>query len=211
MATVIQGGDDTFNALALGEMHPGTQQFLSTQLQAPTHHLTEQGQRFFQSTQELFKRFEDSRAMRLITAAKRAVGGIWNSDEVKYLSTIEELQWAPSKMRRLIMAEPEIRRLYHQQRLEGYGDVYRDAYPDDIGEAHYDYRRVTNGFIFVNEDAKDDEPEWSCTTYFDDHEEYGDRELDLLEQVDVVNTWEAARLRLRKGGDDPTSRFNAAL
>lgn len=209
MATVIQGGDDTFNALALGEMHPGTQQFLSTQLQAPTHHLTEQGQRFFQSTQELFKRFEDSRAMRLITAAKRAVGGIWNADEIRYLSSIEDLQWAPSKMRRLIMAEPEIRRHYHQQRVEGYEGVYRDAYPSDVGESHYDYRRVTNGFVFVNED--ENKPEWSSTTYYDDHEEYGDRELDLLEQVDVVDTWAAARERLRMGGDDPTSRFNAAL
>lgn len=211
MATVIEGGEAAFNAFAFGEMHPGTQQFLQTQMEQPTHTLTQQGQRFFQGAQDLYQRFENSRSMRLATAAKRALGGIWNTNEISHLNTVADLQWAPERMRRLIMAEPEVRRLYHEQRIEGYGGVYQDAYPNDVGEDHYDYKRVMDGVVVFNESDDPDEPEWSATTYFEDWAEFGDRELELEEQVDVIDTWASVVHHIRRGGDDPTSRFNAAL
>tara|TARA_B100000929_G_scaffold185186_1_gene146616 strand:- start:772 stop:1404 length:633 start_codon:yes stop_codon:yes gene_type:complete len=210
MARIVQGDDSTFNALALGELHPNTQQFLSAQMEAPTHNLTTQGQSFFQNTRSLFERLEDSRAARLVKAAQRAIGSIWQNDGVRLLSTIGNFQWATNTMQRWVMAQPEVRKMYHEQRLEGYSGQYRDAYPTDIGESHYDYRRATNGFVFVKDNPADDEPEYTATTYYDDLDP-SENELDLLEQVDIVDSWENVVNLIRHGKDDPTSRFNASL
>lgn len=210
MATILQGDDATFSALALGEMHPGTQNYLTAQMEAPTHMLNEQGQNFFQNTRSLFERISESRSMRTVKAAQRAVGGLWQTNDIRHLTSIGDFQWAPEKMRRWIMAEPTVRKLFHQQRVEGYQGVYRDPFPDDVGEDHYDYRRATNGFVFVNEDVNDDEPEWTAVTYYDDLME-NDRELETSEQADIVHSWANVRELIQQGDDDPTSRFNAAL
>lgn len=210
MANIIRGDDSTFNALTMGEMHPNTMNFLQSQIEAPTTMLTEQGQQFFNHTRDLYDRFKESRSMRLINAARRAVGSIWQRNEIRQLETIEDFQWAPQKMQRFIMAEPEVRRLYHAQRVEGYTGTYRDAYAGDVGEHHYDYRRATNGFVFVNEDPADDEPEWTAVTYYDDLDE-GDRPLELDEQTDVILSMKQVVNLIRQGKDDPTSRYNASL
>lgn len=210
MATIIQGDASTFSALAMGEMHPGTQQYLNTQMETPTHTLTDQGRQFLQNTQSLFDRIAESRSMRRVKAVKRAIGEMWQSDEIRHLSTIGEFQWAPDRMQRWLMAEPTIRDMYHKQRLEGYQGTYRDAYPDDIGENHYDYRRATNGFVFVKDEPEDDEPEWTSITYYDDLEP-DDRELELVEQSDIIDSWANVKSLVYQGEDDPTSRHNASL
>ena len=208
MAQLITGDSDTFNALAFGETHPGTQQFLSNQMEAPSSALNDYGRQFFEQTQALYHRLEQSNPARLIKAAKRAIGSIWQNNEIRYLSTIGEMQWAPLAMQRYIMAEPTVRQMYHEQRLEGYDGTYKDAYPEDIGESHYHYRRVMNGIVDFNEG--DDEPEWSATTYYDDLEEE-DNELDLLEQDDILLSWQNVLDAIQRGNEDPTSRWAADL
>lgn len=210
MARIVQGNDSTFNALALGELHPNTQQFLSAQLEAPTHNLTEQGQAFFQSTRSLFERLGESRAAQWVKAAQRAIGSIWQDDGVRLLSDIGEFQWATAEMRRWIMAEPTVRKLYHQQKVEGYSGQYKDPAPTDVGQLHYDYRRATNGFVFVSETEDETVPEWTSTTYYDDLDP-NEAELTLMEQSDIVGTWDNLLSHLDRHKDDPTSRFNASL
>jgi hypothetical protein len=205
MAQIISGDNATFNALVYGQIHPGTQQFLYNQYQNPTTILTQAGQQFIDYGRQLHQQLAESRTAQYVAAVQRAVGSIWQADSIRYLETIGELQWAPLSMQRLIMAEPTVRGLYHQQRVEGYSGSYRDDYPDDVGVNHYDYRRATNGLV-----QWDSEGNWSATTYFDDLEP-GDRDLTLLEQVDIECTWAQVRAHLRRGKEDPTSRWNASL
>ena len=104
-----------------------------------------------------------------------------------------------------IMAEPTLRRMYHQQQVDGYSENYVDVQPGKVGEDHYDYRRVTNGVFMQDEDG-----EWSAKTYYEDLLE-GSGEFDFLEQVDILRTWEQMRIQLAKRKDDPTSRWNSSL
>lgn len=205
MAMVLDGGAGLFDSLIYGQGHPGTQQFIQSQLDFNPSALTEAGHRFYSGARELYDRIAGSEAMRVARAAKRAVGSIWQSDEIRVLTTIDEMQWAPLTMQRWIMAEPTVREMYKEQRIEGYQGSYVDPFADQgVGEDHYDWRRVNNGIVTETEDG------WQSTTYFEELLP-DDVELDMDLQVDIMDTWENVLKIIRKGGDDPTSRWNASL
>jgi hypothetical protein len=144
--------------------------------------------------------------MALANAAKRAVSNVWQGNYVQYLNDIGQMQWASNTMQRWIMANPSIRQRYLDQTIEGYEGTYiGPENPEELGETHYDYRRVMNGVV---EDSE--EHGWTSTTYFEDLYE-GDRELQLEEQVDILDTWSNILNMLRHGGEDPTSRWNSKL
>ena len=125
-------------------------------------------------------------------------------DQIRYLRTIGEVQHAPSSMIAMLMAEPTVRRMYHQQRVDGYSESYTDNQPGKVGEDHYDYRRVVNG-VFMEEEG-----EWVATTYYEDLLP-GTGELEFLDQVDILRTWEQMRIHLMRRKEDPTSRWNSSL
>ncbi len=95
--------------------------------------------------------------------------------------------------------------MYHEQRCDGYSESYVDRFPGQVGENHYDYRRVMHGMV-----QDDQEHDWKSTFYLDELFE-GDRELNFDEQVDILNTWDVVRSYLSKGQDDPTSQFGNML
>ena len=205
MAHFVEGGTGLFNALVYGETHPGTQNFIEQQLHNASHILNEAGQRFMSGFQALHSKVSGSEAARMARAAARTVRSIWQKDDIQELVDIGRLQHAPLKMQRWIMAEPTIRALYHQQRCDGYSDTYVDVAPGEIGDDHYDYRRATNGMVQEREDGS-----WFANCYYDELLPE-DRELAIDEQVDIQTTWAAVVAAIRKGKEDPTSRYNADL
>lgn len=206
MAQLVEGGSSTFDALVYGyNVHPGTQQFLQSQVERPTDTLLEGSREFVNKAAELYDRFSGSTAMRMARAAKRAIGSLWQSDEIRPLTTIGEMQHAPLAMQRWIMANSWIRDQYHAQKIEGYAESYRDLWENDSGEDHYDWRRVMNGFVTESE-----EHGWTSTTYFEELLP-DDYDLSLEEQVDIHDTWENVVAAIRRGREDPTSRWNAEL
>lgn len=209
MPQIIDGGRMTFDALVYGQMHPGTQQFLASQFEAPTAMLTQAGQRFFADTYEIYDRLAGSTALRALKAIGRAVGSIWQTDEIRYVYDIAQLQHAPLKMQRFIMAMPDLRQMYHEQRVDGYSDTYVDVHPGAVGMEHYDYRRVVDGHLFIDDEA-DPDSNWHATTFFEELLPE-DQELTLEEQRDILDTWRAVRASLDHNKEDPTSRFNADI
>ncbi len=211
MAHFIDGGALTFNALAYCRPHPGTLQFLAAQRENTSRFLNEAGERFFAGAQDLYERFNSSHAVRAVRAAGRALSNLWQLDEIRPLVDIGELQNAPPTMQRWIMAEPEVRRLYHQQRIDGYSHTYQDMQPGAIGEEHYDYRRVMDGMVVVDEVADEDgEYGWTATTYLEELLP-DDNDLDIVEQVDITDTWQNAVAYIRRRKEDPTDRFGAEI
>lgn len=203
---VIDGGSQTFDALAYGDPHPGTVAFFQNQMENLSQYAGQVGEQFIQSAQDLYSRFNHSTAMRYARAAKRSLGSIFQNDAVRQLASIAELQQAPPVMQRWIMAEPTTRKMYHRQMVEGYEGSYKDAFPNDVGESHYDYRRVMDGLVVDDPDTED----WVATTYLDEIFE-GDHELEIDQQADIFYTWKMTKARILHGGSDPTSRWNADL
>ena len=210
MVEIVNGGNVAFNALLFGAPDPNLAAHLGQQFNQGMQNLTDMGQRLFHQSRDLFERFSGDQAMRYIRAIGRAANAVWQSDTIRPITCIGEMQFATPTMQRWIMAEPTVRKMYHEQRLDGYSHSYVDVEPDRIGTRHYDYRRVTNGLMLFSEFDDPQKPEWSATTYFEEPYE-GDIELSLPEKADIMHTWECLRSMVRNGREDPTDRFNATL
>lgn len=205
MATAILGGSVEFDALAYGRQHPSTLQFLQTQASAFTQRLSDAGQQWFNTIDNVYKQVGESELARIAKAVGRQVTHIWDMDDIKPLTTMDALQTAKLKMQRWVMAEPTVRALYHSGQCDGYSGSYIDMSPNDIGKDHYDYRRVMDGIVECVEDG-----DWRATSYLEDLIE-DDVELTFAEKVDIIDTWEWVKHYTKLKKDDPTSKYNASL
>lgn len=205
MTMILEGDASHFDALIYSKPHPGTVNFLQQQMETASHNLTQAGAAFMQSVNAAYDWVNFSAAANLARAVGRKVRGIWQNDEIRALVEIAQLQHAPLKMQRWIMAEPTIRTLYHKQQCDGYSDTYVDREPGLIGDQHYDYRRVMDGMIVDSSDG-----DWQATTYMEDLLP-DDMDLQLDEQNDILTTWEFIRDAARRKKEDPTSKYNSNL
>ena len=116
MVQIVDGGSLTFDSLIYGPPHPGTQQFLSNQIQTVSTHLTDAGRQFMAGVNDMYERMSGSTAVRMLRAAGRSIRSMWQLDEIRALQTIGEFQNSPLVMQRWVMAEPTIRQMYQAQR-----------------------------------------------------------------------------------------------
>ncbi|WP_144106653.1 hypothetical protein [Paraburkholderia sp. BCC1886] len=206
MVMFVQGDSATFNSLVYGaQKHPGTMAFLENQVQQFTGALTEFGQQFVQSAAGLFNTFNGSEAMRIARAAHRKLDSLFMSDTIQSIWDIGRMQHAPLAMQRWIMAEPTTRRLYHQQRIDGFSETYVDMEPGRVGEDHYDYRLLMNGVLQDTEDGG-----WMVRHYLDDLHA-GDVEPAFDQKVDIFDTFANLRAYIEAGKEDPTSKWNEKM
>jgi hypothetical protein len=212
MIKIITGGTEEFNALVYGHKHPQTQMYLEQQAQQANAYLTtysatlnDAGRAFFTQAQEMYDRFNGAEAQRVVQAALAKAGGVLQPETIRDLWQISDVQNAPLVMQRFIMANPVVRDLYHQQRIDGYSDTYLDMEPNSKGLDHYDYRRVVTGMVM-----DDEEHGWKVVTCFDELKE-GDRELQIEEKAAILSVWDLVEARIKDGRDDPTSKSGGSL
>jgi len=198
-------GDGGFDALAYGETHPNVTRFIDEQAGRLGNSVTTAARGFMNYVGDLVDRVSKSETSQRIQALATKAGTLFDTDTVRPLTSLPEFQHAKSQMRRWTMANPELRKLYHEQRVEGYQGLYVDIEPDRIGENHYDYRRAKDGLVEVDESG-----DWHSVTYMDELSE-DDRDLTLSEQVNIALTWEMAEYHLARKCGDPTSPQNAPL
>lgn len=210
MATFVEGGEATFDAMLYGSQHPGTLDFLRQQFDNVGQHLSAAGRAFMEASRREFEELSESYAAQLLRSAGRAISAFWIPDEILTLNNIGHMQYAPYQMRRWIMANPEVRTLYHQGRVEGYGESYIDLDPGRVGSEHYDYRRATNGVVQFEEPDADGNVGFVAHNYFEALRP-DDRELELVEQADILATWNHVRGLLETGKEDPTSKWGADI
>lgn len=207
MINVIEGNDADFNNIVYGVKHPGTLNFIRNQIENVNHafhHLNEASQRFYSNVGEMFERLNGSEAMRRARMVKEKITGIFIPDDIRYLNSIEKIQQAQPYMQRFIMAEPTIRRMYHNQQVDGYSHSYIDAEPLLIGKDHIDYRFVMDGVVNTDEEGE------HYYTFYDPENDIH-RTLILDEQNDILNTWEMINISLEVNEYDPTSSFGDKL
>ena len=206
MAIQISYGDpNEFNYLIYGEKDPGTLNYLENQFTKFSNVLSDAGHAFFSNAKSVYDSFNSSEALRLARAAVRKVGSLFRPDAIRSILELGDMQTAPLTMQRFIMAEPTVRQMYHEQRIDGYSDSYVDMDPGVTGENHYDYRRVMDGIVQTTDDGDE-----FVTWYIDDLRD-GDRTLDITEKVDIMNTWDIVKDLLLNGDRDPTSVWGNKL
>ena len=100
------------------------------------------------------------------------------------LTDFEQLQNANLTMQRWVMAHPQMKQMYVNQHIDAYSESYKPVTPKAVGDDDYDYRRVMNGIIIPTDEG------CKVVTYQDDIHP-NDHELTMIEQHNVLMTWEA--------------------
>lgn len=200
MAHIHEGGSAMFDALVYARPHENTLQFLQHHNQQFFSNLNDAGRQFVDAARAFYDQMGLAYGADQLRALGRTVAGMWQTDEIRVLRTLEEFQNAPPVMRRWIMAEPTVRALYHQQRVDGYTNHYVDYFTQDVGEDHYDYRMAMNGVVVEDEEGNG----WKVRTYYEDLIQ-GDQKLSMIERSDIQTTWEHLRDFIAMTKDDPTS------
>lgn len=210
MINILQGGDVAFDALVYGvDQHPANSSYFQRQIESISNTLTDVGQTFFSNAQALYQQVNNSETMRIARAAIRSTASLFQPNQILSIFDIHKMQNAPIVMQRWIMANPEVRTLYHKQLCQGYNDSYQDMSPGIVGEQHYDYRRVMDTVV---QDTVDDEGNDSwCAKFYPDELFEGDKELSHDERVDILSTWEVLEMFLKAGKSDPTCPFDSQL
>lgn len=202
---VVHAGDaGIFDVLCFPEQSQANMSYFQNQMTRFSETLSDVGRKFMETSVDIYNKIHNSDAARMARAALRSAKGIFHPNHIVPLESLEDLQAAQSMMQRYIMAQPDIRAMYHEQRCDGYSDTYVDIEPGKVGKAHYDYRRVMDGI--VQEDGDD----WCVNTWAEDLHN-GDRELLFGEKVDVLNVWDIVSMFVHAGKDDPTSPYGGML
>ena len=200
------GNSDAFDAAVYGLPDMRTVEFLGNQLsQLQTMGVPAS---FIENTYGMYEQFNGSEA---IARASALVNNhnFMLEDTLREIGNIYMAQTANIITQRYMLAHPETRALYLKDRLDGFSDTYINEHGNDIGEEHYDYRKVMSGVLQTVED--DEEISHRFKFYIDDLEE-GDRPLSSVEKLDVVNTWDWMSLMLNSDNEfDPTDPTGGRL
>jgi hypothetical protein len=201
---IIPGGSVAYDALLYPERNPMNQQYFQRNLEMLNDHIGVINEAFVNTAKTAYEAFNDSSVAQIAKAALNKAKGVLRPDVITELN-VDTLHSASPLMQRWIMAEPTIRDLYINQECDGYSDTYFDIYPDVIKEDHYDYRRVMDGVIEID----DDKDAWSITFYTEDIINSKD-ELSPDKKLDILNTWDNVRLAIARG-IDPTDPYQGEL
>ncbi len=205
MATVIAGGADAFRALAYAAPNQNTLSFIAQHAQHESQRLTDAGMQWVNNVGASFVNLYENTVRTVGRAIKKLYNSYWDVNDIRCLTTTNDFQSASLVNQRWIMANPTLRHMVHEGRMDGYSTSYVDHGGKVYGADHYDWRRVHDGLVMST-----DEGGWESTEYVEALDE-GDRHLELDEQCDIRRMWGFMEALIENHGDDPTSIYNEPI
>ncbi len=209
MATYIPGGVDAFNSHAYALPTQQDMVFFENNSQTFFDTVGQAGQQFFGGLRDRLQTVDFGKLQEYAQAAARRVSTFWDTDNIRPLTTLVDIQFAPQTMIRWQMANPDVRAFYHKGLCAGYGDLYKDYYPGVSGHEHHDYQMVMDGMEQHDEDG---DLMWVS---YDEDEVIRDEDslnyLSMSERVDIIESWNVTSKLLKEMKDDPTSRYSGML
>lgn len=218
---VPNGSPTTFSMMLYPDQHHRNQSYIQEKIQQVSSQLgsvvSDLGNKFMERAKALYEQAYNSHAVLAAKAAIRATKGLFHPNAIVQLDSLDELRSAQPVMQRYLMANPVVRNLYMEQRIDGYSDTYVNVHGKAIGHDHYDYRRVIDGMLIDHEthqmltgkELPDTEPEWTVTTYFEDLLP-DDRDLTAMEQADLMNNYRLQAIAIQSL-KDPTNLFGGNI
>jgi hypothetical protein len=203
------GAAEAFNAMLFPEMNPVNRQFLEQQIQSVLPMFVNGGQEFFDRSMQYFHHYNGEEALRFARNVVQRQAETIEQPRIMEYTTNEQFQRATPLMQRFVMANPRLRPLYVQQRIDGYSESYNDLDPGQSGWQQYDYRRAVEGLLQFDEE--DETGAWHMEQFCGDELREGDRELILEEQRDIMRSWTNYDLLQALTKDDLTSSSGGQL
>lgn len=200
------GGDSAVAGALFGKPMAAAQDYISSSVNTYIQAIGDTTSNIGQAIQSRFNEVRSSAAIQHIENMRNRVSSIWQTDSIRHLENISAIQQAPLSMQRWVIANPYLRKHYNRGGLEAYDNQYVDIRPGGFGPTHYDYRRVMNGIVSLEEDKLAE-----YTNYY----EPGIDEKDLLsivEKASILATWNVINEALDECKTiDPTSVWNSTL
>jgi len=203
---------DEFGVLAYAQKNPATIQFMQNRFNETItnmgHMLTDYGRSFMETSKKAFDYVVGSEAMRFSSGVLRKMKGLFERNEFRDLETVADIQQSPQVMHRWLMAVPELRTMYLDQRVCGFEETYVNTEGNAVGADQRDYRLINHGLVH-----DDEEHGWRQSYYCD-----GMEEVTAVDRVhpDMKFTIQSAAALIRHAleqpnGDDPSSPLGDKL
>lgn len=207
MAVVLSGTNAMFDAMVFGTGNRSGMEYVTQLNEAFVNNVAAPVLDMYHGilNHSMFQTYRDD-ALRQLKSLGQNIASAFQTNGVNELYDIGQMQHATAVMQRWIMANPEIRQMYHQNRIDGYSDSYEDRAPGVYGIDHYEYRRVTNG-ITMEHPGSDEYVRYNWTEV----ELNPDDELTFDEQMSVMYTWSRAQAIIANRKEDPTSKWGGDL
>lgn len=209
MARMVFGGEEAVSELFYGSPTRRVVDRLREISDRTSTMLSDVGRRFTEKYERFRERDDIRHARRVARALKERVDHYWQSDTVRPLRRVEDVQNAPSIMRRWVMVNPEVRRRYKDGILDGYQGEFFDIDPEvtDVTK-HYDWRELMTGMP-QGEDGTEYHY-YSNNAFFEDEDDGRDTELTFDERRAILRTWDVCIDGLYSGRD-VTSVWDASI
>lgn len=211
MARLIVGNDAVFELMSSAPTTQQDQAFINSVTNTYQQAFGAIASSVNNAVQQFQQCWQQSDAARIVEALAHKVVAAFSQDKWQPLTDNWRIQNAPNPMLRGIMAIPEVRKLARKGMCCGYDGRYFDLAPDDEPEFHRDRLMARDGMFNINDDAKDDEPEWSFTCYDDTLLEDDPYANLTLGQKYLLEATEQSVLAMIAADIDPTDEYNGSL
>lgn len=207
MAVVLNGTSSMFDAMVFGNGNRSGIEYVTQLNEAFMNNVAAPVLDMYHGimNHSMFQTYRED-AMRQLKALGQNIASAFQTNGVNELYDVGQIQHASEVMQRWIMANPEVRELYHQNRIDGYSDSYVDRAPNVSGIDHYEYRRVTSG-ITMQHPGSEEYERYNWTEVLLHH----DDELTFDEQISILYTWNRVQAAIAKRQEDPTSKWGGQL
>lgn len=205
MKVDIIGGDDRlFRAAAFGLPDRESLQRSYNRLEDFSRNISDRAKEHLGKAKELIGSiFDESIAIKLNRVLNNQ-RGIYRRDAIQFLDSAEEIALAPVKMRRWIISNPRVRKLFDRQAIHAWGSK-KDAFDlPEAGESDPFWRALNNGVA-----AEDENGQW-WTEFEHGLEELTKEPLRLDEQLDLIATMDILNQTM-DDGIDPTNPFGESF
>lgn len=187
---------DLLNAMLYA---PRTQEdihFLQSQQNAVVwDNLNDSGRRFMEQAEVVRQQYASAQLDAQAAMYAQTFVGTAQSNYVVYSPDPNVLRQANLATQRVIMAHPEMRQLYHNQRIDGFSDTYQMFDPQVPVEMSYDYGRMYDGIYRTDAGGS------GYVEYFHHPEINGELEMSLPEQHNAIAVHAAVDAFLSQGID----------
>lgn len=197
-------GVDLMDIAAGGHLNNDTVQWVNERASALRSTISSAASSFFDQARSVHQMISSSDAVQALRNLTAKVTDMWSSNQIARIGSLEGLQTASPINQRWIMADTNVREMYLSNSIEGYHDSYVNLHGTEVGDGHYDFRRVMSGIITPTVNRGE------IKQYHEILKE-GDEHLTLHEKVDIINNWNLVNTHLDAGELDPTSPIGNRL
>ena len=203
MGNFIDGDGFELDSILYRNQNPNNMNLIKNMMDTIPSYLIDTTKGLYQKAIDRYNYYFSHEAEKRRQKALNASNTYLYDTSIRRLSTVEEVRNSSLTMQRWVMAEPTIRSLWVDQRVDGFSDTYQSD-RTQIGENHYEYRMVMDGVVLEGDDDV-------ISKHYIQSYNNGDRELTSMEKFDILSTWDLVKLAASKLDEDPTSIYEGKI